>query len=132
MAATAFFTMATASSLLALVAASAKPPSTKGATSKATKINLNRRMMASSTKSPGFCSDNPAEFSSLVIGYAPCACEKTGLSDTSIFVAPKIECDQARILTWLSVNHAEACPRQRDDDAVILNLDAEPDGFSHA
>src|SRR5262245_42691566 len=50
MAATAFFTMATASSLLALVSASAKPPSTKGAISKATKINLNRRMMASSTK----------------------------------------------------------------------------------
>jgi len=31
----------------------------------------------------------------------------------------------------LSVDHPEGCSWQRDNDAVILYLDAEPDGFSH-
>jgi hypothetical protein len=48
--------------------------------------------------------DNPAEFSSLVISHAPCAGEKTGLSDTGILVAPKVECEQPRISAWLSVS----------------------------
>jgi hypothetical protein len=34
-------------------------------------------------------------------------------------------------MAWLSVDHPEGCSRQRDNDAVILYLDAEPDGFSH-
>src|SRR5262249_54232456 len=73
----------------------------------------------------------PAEFSSLVISHAPCAGEKTSLSDTGTCVSSKIECNQPRILAWLSVNHVEACPRQRDNDTAILYLNAEPDRLGH-
>src|SRR5262249_16505211 len=79
-----------------------------------------------------FCSDNPAELSSLVVSCAPCAARKLAGEIPASLFALKIERDQTPILARLSVNHTEGCPRQRHDYAVILNLDAQPRGFSHA
>jgi hypothetical protein len=56
---------------------------------------------------------------------------ESSLRGTGTFVASNIGDDQPRIVAWLPVNHTEGCSRQRDDDAVILNHDGEPDGFSH-
>jgi len=64
--------------------------------------------------------------------YARRTGEKIYLRQTSIFVATDTKRDQSRSFLRLSVDHTEGCPRQRDNDAVILYLYVEPDAFSHA
>ena len=54
------------------------------------------------------------------------------LRQTSIFVATETKRDQSRSCLRLFVDHTEGCPRQRDNDAVILYLYVEADAFSHA
>jgi len=44
------------------------------------------------------------------------------LRQTSIFVATETKRDQSRSCLRLFVDHTEGCPRQRDNDAVILYL----------
>ena len=74
---------------------------------------------------------NPAEFSSLVTSYPPCAGEKISLRDTGTFVGLKRDLDQARTLVGLAVNHMEGRTRQRDHNPVILNLNVESEGRGH-
>jgi hypothetical protein len=47
------------------------------------------------------------------------------LRQTSIFVATETKRDQSRSCLRLFVDHTEGCPRQRDNDAVILYLYVE-------
>jgi len=74
---------------------------------------------------------NPAEFSSLVTSYPPCAGEKISLRDTSTFVGLKRNLDEARILMCLAINHMEGRAWQRDHNPVILNLNVESEGRAH-
>jgi len=73
----------------------------------------------------------PAEFSRLVVSYAPCTGEKINLTDASTFITENTAHVQSGRPIGLSIDCAESCPRQRHDDAVLLNRHAEPDGFSH-
>ena len=73
--------------------------------------------------------DNPAEFSGFVVSYAPCANEKVGYRNTGSFVASNGERYQFRMFVRLLVDDTECRPRHRDNDTVILYLNAEPDGL---
>jgi hypothetical protein len=72
---------------------------------------------------------NPAEFS--VIGYSQCRSEKISLRDTSAFLSLKRKLNQTRSLVCLAVNYIERRTRQRDNDALILNVNVRREGRGH-